>query len=173
MNLIERLASEYGWGDKPVGNLITDHLYVVDDRAARDYDARGKLFLWFCAIFVRIVGNREVEVLLTGDIPSSSEVERLFVSFGAKVSDSEVVFTVEPDSLQRLDSLAVAFQRIIAPGKRYRVKSYKYVCRRTAHSLIRLRGRLSGFWLETDPATVSPLLRQLSLNLHETNRCSE
>jgi hypothetical protein len=165
MNLKEKLASEYGFGDKPVGNLITDHLYVVDDRHNRDYDARSKLFLWFCSIFVRILGNRKVEVVLSGDIPLSPEVDRLFAAFGSKVRDSEVIVEIEPDSLHRLDSLATAFQNIVVPGMRYRVKSYKYVCPRTANSLIRLRKCLSSFWLETDPATISPLLRQQRLNL--------
>jgi hypothetical protein len=115
--------------------------------------------------FVRVIDNKKVQITLDENVPHSPEVDALLASFVADVDDAQVTFIVQPESLTRLDSLAQAFRNIVKPGRRYAVNNYKYVCPRTADSLIRLRRCLADFWFETDPATIDPILRQPRLNL--------
>jgi hypothetical protein len=165
LNLIEYLVSKYGRPDKRRKRFTLDDWFVVDDRQDRDFDARGELFLWFCGIHVQVIDNNKIRLTLRGNVPSSDEVDVLLRSFEVDFDEDHATFVVHPDSLACLDSLADALRNIVAPGKTYTVNSYKYVCPRTADSLLRLRDGLSEFWFNTDPAMIDPILRRRSLNL--------
>lgn len=54
--LKKKLFGEYGgFADERIKNLSKSDVFIADDRAERDLDARKRLFYWFCEIHVRVV----------------------------------------------------------------------------------------------------------------------
>jgi hypothetical protein len=135
-----------GFADKRVRNLDTGNRFIVDDRGPGDFDARKQLFLWFCQIFVDVLGPASIKVVLRGDVPTSPSVREWLAAHGAQQSNFGIEFTIQPGQLEDLRDLANRIARIVAPGNRYEVPSYKYVCPRTAGSLMHLQSVLQKAW---------------------------
>ncbi|PYT03751.1 MAG: hypothetical protein DMF60_17395 [Acidobacteria bacterium] len=102
--------------------------------------------MWFCAIFVDVLSETEVSVRLTGDVPAAPSVSTWIKSNGGSLAGKALTFSIEKGEESALLSLAAAIEAIVAPGKRYSVASYKYMCPRTAKSLRKLASELHGAW---------------------------
>lgn len=138
-----------GFGDKRIKNLDKGSTFIVDDRSAGDYGADRNLFLWFCSIFVEVVSDSEIKVTMSGGVPIASSVKTWAKANGAKLETSprgQLVFHIKKEAQPALLSLATAIKGIVAPGKKYPVPAYKYVCPRTANSLTKLASELSSVW---------------------------
>jgi hypothetical protein len=150
-NLKKRLLKEYGtFADKRIKNVAKGNLFIADDRSTGDYGADRSLFLWFCALFVDVKNDAEVEIRLVGGIPIGPAVKKWILKSKAKYSDQvtpTLTFTLHKGQQDRLLELASAIASITEPGApRYTVPAYKYVCPRTAASLRRLAKVLNEFW---------------------------
>lgn len=133
-----------GFADKRYRNIERDAPFIVDDRADRDLDARGQLFLWFCQMFATVRATDRVHLLLRGGTPESDDVAAWFDAHGAERGAGGIGFDIRPDSLASLEDLAQRFEAIIRT--RYDTKAYKYVVPRVAASLRRLRDVLDAAW---------------------------
>jgi hypothetical protein len=148
--LKKALYAEYGSPDKRVKRLEKIDFFIVDDRKARDHDAAGKLFLWFCKILATPVMGGSLEVTLRGDVPMGPTVKAWIsqnnATYAAGDIRSSLTFVIEKGQQSKLHGLADAFRNIVK--RRYSTKSYKYVCPRTADSLERLQRVLDNAWLD-------------------------
>jgi hypothetical protein len=141
------LFDEYdGFADKRIKNLDKGHLFIIDDRKDADQDARGDLFLWFCQIFAEVIDKDTVRITMRGGVPNSTRVKKWLSDNGAKHSNLGVEITIRKGEERQLTRLAAAVRTIVAPGARYPVPSYKYVCPRVAASLDRFQQVLSDAW---------------------------
>ncbi len=156
MSLKKKLFDEYGgFSDKRIKRLDKSDVFTVDDRGQGDFGADRKLFYWFCQIYVTALDDYSVVVELIGGVPMSSEIMNLLTSWSAEVNDSHVTFIVDEKSTDRLEAIARALNAIVAPGRRYSVNWYKYVCPRTVKSLLRLKWILADYW--ANPPAQRPL----------------
>lgn len=150
LKLKEALFRAYGgFADKRIRKLEKGNTFIVDDRSAGDYGADRNLFLWFCSIFVEVISGDEVKVRLFGGVPMASSVEEWAKANDATLDASpngQLVFHIKKGEQPDLLSLATAIKCIVAPGKTYPIAAYKYVCPRTAHSLIKLASELTSAW---------------------------
>ena len=148
------LFDEYGgFSDKRIKNLERGSVFIVDDRTSSDEAADGKLFSWFCLIFADVKSETKLVVTLRGEVPESSGVSAwVAANKGAlKASfDGDLTFTIVPGQEAKLAELANAIAAIVAPGRRYSVPAYKYVCPRTANSLKLLSKTLALAWKDVD-----------------------
>ncbi len=131
-----------GFADKRIRKLTKSDLFIVDDRdERRDYGADRKLYPWFCLIFARVISATLVEVELSGNWPTSPQILSWIDDGNASVKDdhnSRLVVPIQLGNEGRLRNLAQLIEAVVRPGAQYDVRSYKYVCPRTAASLRRL-----------------------------------
>ena len=137
-----------GFADKRYKDLSKSNRFIVDDRSPSDLDAPGRLFNYFCSVFVEVDRPDKVEVFLYGNIPMSAGIEKWISANRATEECSGKGLRIVVSSGQEfvLEELASLMRAIVERGARYSVKSYKYVCPRTAHSLERLAGNLRKCW---------------------------
>ena len=141
------LVDQYGgFADKRIKNLDTGSFFHVDDRSQGDYDARKQLFLWFCQVTLTVKSGTTVEVALSGEVPMNATVKVWLETHTTKDRYDRPVIVIHKGEQAKLLDLAGAIGAIVAPGKRYPVKAYKYTCPRTAHSLQRLKATLDKAW---------------------------
>ena len=150
LRLKKVLYSEYGgFADKRVKRLERGSTFIADDRSRADEGADGRLFSWFCLIFVEVVSATTVKVVLSGGVPTGTSVNAWIAKNKSALkiaSESGLTFMVQQGQEGKLIELADAFAAIVAPGKSYTVKAYKYVAPRTARSLNRLAQTLTRAW---------------------------
>lgn len=148
--LKQTLLDVYGhFSDKRIKKIDSGSLFIADDRGPGDHGADGRLFGWFCLIFAEVVDQDTVSVTLRGQVPQGTDVEGWLAAHGAQLTPGGVEFSVQRGHESNLKELAKAFRAIVAPGKSYTVKSYKYSCPRTATSLERLADALGKAWKAT------------------------
>jgi len=140
-----------GFADKRYKRLESNSTFAVDAREEAGRDAQGKLYLWHCMIFADVKAADAVEVSLRGGVPVDPPVPEWASRVGAVLKtvgmQDSLQLTVTPSSLHLLTELADAVAAIVRPGgPRYSVKTYKYVCPKTAASLRRLRDVLGRAW---------------------------
>lgn len=135
-----------GFADKRIKNLDKGTLFIVDDRTPSDDDAAGKLFLWFCQILAEVIDGDTVKVILRGDVPEGPLVAKWFEQHGSAKSNFGLEFVVRRGTEAELGGLVASFRAIVRPGATYPVKSYKYVCPRTADAIERLQHLLETTW---------------------------
>lgn len=150
LHLKKALYEEYeGFSDKRIKRLERGSLFIVDDRSHADQGADGKLFLWFCLLFTEVVSETAVKVILRGGVPSGATVKAWIEENKSALkvtSGGQLSFTIKPGQEGKLVELADAVAAIVAPGRGYGSKAYKYVCPRTAESLKRLAQTLKRAW---------------------------
>jgi hypothetical protein len=150
-----------GFADKRIKNLDKSSTFIADDRDDRDFGANRKLNSSFCKIFVNVNSNGKVEVTLDGNVPVGENVERWLKKHHYKIESPSyhgrrLSIDIERGEQNILGELAFAIQSIIAAGApRYEVRSYKYVCPRTAGSLKRLEKILDRAWAKPLPPSPS------------------
>jgi len=119
---------------------------VVDDRNEGDFAPDRQLYSYFCPIVAEVVDEGAVKITLSGNVPRGASVEKWCGHHSVIISEHRIVFNVSSENVEMLSDLARAILAIVAPGAgRYSVPSYKYVCPRTAGSLL-LRGVLAEHW---------------------------
>ena len=135
-----------GFADKRIKNLDRSSLYIIDDRSEGDVGADGKLYSYFCMMFATAKDGGAVQVELRGNVPNSSGVADWFEKNNTAGEANQFVFEIKTGEQHKLETLAKAFEDIVARGRRYPVSNYKYVCPRVAYSLRELRGALDRAW---------------------------
>lgn len=139
-------AAFNGFANKQYKNIDKWSLFIVDDRTDGDHDAAGKLFLWFCQIFVDVKDGDHIEVSLRGGIPQSASVAAWLKRQKANDQFGGTSFLIRKGEEDKLLELATLIGAIVKPGASYRVKAYKYVCPRTVQSLRKLHVVLKSVW---------------------------
>ena len=140
-----------GFSDKRIKKLEKSNVYAVDDRCDTDFGADGDFLSYFCPMWARVVGPDALEVQLTRNVPMSSAIREWIEAAGARFDagdgyDASLVVRLRLGEEHRLDELAERIEAIVRRGApRYSVRSYKYVCPRTAGSLRRLAKVLREF----------------------------
>lgn len=146
------LFDEYnGFADKRIKRLDRGSTFIVDDRAESDVGADRHLLSYFCMIFAEVLSATEVKVSLCGNVPIGEGVRRWISSHACEMHavgvQQSLSFMVAEGRQDSLGELANAIETVVAPSApRYEVKSYKYVCPRTARSLRRLERTLDTAW---------------------------
>ncbi len=138
-----------GFADKRIKNLDKGTTFIADDRGRGDYGADRNLFLWFCSIFIDVKSESYVLVRLSGGVPWSSAIAQWAKSNNLEHRERPQTYIHIPISKgeeHKLNELASLLDAIVAPGERYEVAAYKYVCPRTAKSLRRLAKTLTSVW---------------------------
>lgn len=133
-----------GFADKRLKRIENDAPFIVDDRTEGDQDARGRLFLWFCQLFVDVVSEEEVYLTFYGGTPTGPEVESWLNAHQLEVNKPGVTVSISPQNVDGLSDLATSFEKILT--RRYDTRAYKYVVPRTAQSLRRLQNVLIKAW---------------------------
>lgn len=133
-----------GFADKRIKSLERDAPFIVDDRTEGDKDARGRLFLWFCQMFVEVISETEVHLSFYGGTPRGPEVNSWLDARKLDVGKPGDTISITPQSVDGLSDLAASFQKIVT--RRYDTPAYKYVVPRTANSLRRLQEVLAEAW---------------------------
>jgi hypothetical protein len=146
-----------GFSDKRIKNLDKGDRFIADDRNDSDIGADGNLRSYFCMIFVEVRSNESVTLGLSGNIPNGKNVKHWFTLNKSKVetsiNKSNLSININKGEQGFLNELAIAIDSIVAPGApRYNVKSYKFVCPRTARSLCRLKKILDEAWKQPLPS---------------------
>lgn len=148
--LKQALFDEYGgFADKRYKKLTSSNVFAIDGRTSTDVASDGKLYGWFCAAFADTSTEPAIKVRLVSNVPDAPEVRAWVTRYGASrtTSPEQVLeFTVAPGEQRKLLNLAVAFESIVRPGRRYRVASYKHVCPRLGKALRRLEAVLTKQW---------------------------
>ncbi|MER8929581.1 hypothetical protein NKJ13_03220 [Mesorhizobium sp. M0174] len=139
---------EYGhFADKRQKNLDTASRFIVDDRNEGDYDARNKLFGWFCQITADVKTRDRVDLSIGSQVPKSPAVEAWLKANTSPGSYGFPAIVINRGDQSKLLELAAAIKAITARGApRYEVKAYKFVCPRTADSLKRVKIVLDKAW---------------------------
>jgi hypothetical protein len=118
-------------------------------------NSKGKLYSYFCSISLQIT---EKTLLITDDkcllklwnVPFNDAIQKYVLSCNGTFSDiryeRNIFIEFEASNTKILRELAMLIEDITKPGARYNVPSYKYVCPRTAYSLIRLADYLDDFY---------------------------
>jgi hypothetical protein len=151
MKLKQMLFAEYnGFADKRIKNLEKGSKFIIDDRSDSDVGADGKLYSYFCMIFLDVSGDNAATVSMWGNVPDSSKVQTWREKNGLEGDDNSMTIKLSPKNYSMLETLAKLIESIIAPGATYSVRSYKYVCPRTAGSLRRLHGLLDRAWKDSE-----------------------
>lgn len=156
-SLKKKLFDEYGgFADKRIKKLEKGSTFIVDDRTEDDIGANRQLYSYFCMVFAKIgpeagmTADESVTVTLNGSVPMSAGVQAWIsaneASYRTGPLGGILTFPVAKGEETRLRSLAKSIRAITAAGARYDVKSYKYVCPRTANTLERLASVLEGAW---------------------------
>jgi hypothetical protein len=131
-----------GFEDKRIKDLARDERFVIDDRNQGDRDARGRLYYWFCTLHASVADLEDIKITL-GNAPIGMEVQNWVENNKATLTKSRssdaksITFTMKPDGVQKLRSLAQAFDILARTWSSYGKdkKHYYYVCPRTAESL--------------------------------------
>lgn len=145
-----------GFADKRIKRLDKGSTFIVDDRSEDDLGANQRLYSYFCMIFAKVTPDDRtsagdiVTVTLNGNVPTSAGVQAWVTEHRAEYRtaplSSFLTFRVGRGEQAKLRSLAKSIRAITGSGARYGVKSYKYVCPRTAASLEKLAGVLETAW---------------------------
>jgi hypothetical protein len=145
MSLKRALFDAYGRKVKNIDRI--DH-FVVDDRNEGDIASDRQLYSYFCQIVAQVAEEgAAVKVTLSGNVPRSASTEQWCGRHSVSGSEHGMVFNVSRGNVDILADLARAILAIVAHGAaRYSVPSYKYVCPRTAGSLMLLHRILVEHW---------------------------
>ena len=139
-----------GFSDKRIKNLEKGDTFIVDDRSDDDFDAKGRLYLWFCQVLVTVLNEGEIKITFRGQLPMSEAVQD-WLDWHLAIEEE-----TKPHSwhvnLQRgeqftLRDLASEIISIVNSGERYDEKAYKFVCPRLENTLLNLLSVLDRVWL--------------------------
>lgn len=135
----------YGhFADQRIKKLESGNYFHVDDRGPGDYDAKKKLFLWFCVIGATVEAGDKVFVEISESMPKNAAVEKWWKENSVPGRYDRPRLELGPGDQGKLEELAHLIDGVIKA--KYAVKAYKYVAPRTAASLRRLKKVLDKVW---------------------------
>lgn len=141
----EVLFDKYdGFADKRVKNLALDRPFIVDDRGQGDLDTRGRLFLWFCPLYINVATKDKVALTIRGDMPMGAEVKKWLKDNKYKYENNGVEIILTKKNIDTLVGLIKAIE--VITQRRYPVPPYKYVVPRTVKSLTKLYKIIKQVW---------------------------
>lgn len=141
------LLSRYeSFADKRLKNVARGNGFIIDSRSDGGEGSTRSHLYTFCSMYLDVISNRSVGIRLSGNVPQSKSVAQLADKLDAESVPNSLSITVTPESLSTFRNFANSIAAIAAPGKRYSVPSYKYVCPLTARYLIRVAQYLEEFW---------------------------
>jgi hypothetical protein len=139
-----------GFADKRIKHFDNGDIFIADDRGEKDHNAFGRVYSSLCMVLVRVRGATWVNVLLRGNLPVTYELRCWAREAGAGLENGDdpcLMFPITPETLGRLGTLADVIEEVVdRDAAPYCVRSLKYACPRTAHSLRRLKSVLREFW---------------------------
>jgi len=151
MSTLKRaLFDKYGgFADRRIKKLEKGNLFIVDTRKAGGEASNG-LYGWFCAITVTVMSEAEIQVELSGSIPTSEAIQNWFETHQLVIRNILkpcLQIRIRNGEQTKLGELASLVQAIVALGApRYSEPSYKFNCPRTAFSLQKLQAVLQSVW---------------------------
>jgi hypothetical protein len=132
-----------GFGDKRVKDISKDYPFKIDDQSSLDVHDQ------FCGIFLRVIADDRIELSLSNNAPFSRPIKSLLKSKGAEVrtikNRSHVKVELSVSDIQFIRDLSKQVAALVAPGKEYKDRNWKWLCPRTADSLDRLANALSKY----------------------------
>jgi hypothetical protein len=141
------LYNKYGgFADKRYTNITDGNNYIVDKRVDQpNYNPTSA----DCLMFLYVLDNRKMRLSMSGNIPMTTIVKNYISEQSATISQkgNGIELTLTPENYSVLVDLARIIENIVAPGKRYSVPSYKYVCPEISVALHRLKDNLAYIWL--------------------------
>ncbi len=146
------LFTEYGgFSDKriKIKDLNTFNEFFVDGRTKGDIASNKKPFGWLCVMTLTVVTRHQVELVLSGNIPTSPKIEKWITDNLLPLDGTNggrLSITVTPNNVQLLESLATLIANITMPGARYSVADYKYACPKASNALNLLSRVLKKKW---------------------------
>lgn len=144
-DLKDALVKEYGgFADRRIKKLENGNFFHVDDRSSGDYDARKKLFLWFCTIDLTVHDGQTVSVGISKELPKNAKVTKWWEENSTEGRYGFKELKITPENTKLLQELAALVSDVIRQP--YSVKAYRYVAPRTADSLLRLKKTLDAAW---------------------------
>ena len=132
IKLKERLFAYFGgFSDKRIKNINKSYYFTYDESAPTD--ARGKLFLWYCTIGIRVVSGDLVHVELGEAMPKNDAVNDWWKANAVDGKHRKVIpiSKGEEHKLSELSGLIGAITTVP-----YKERAYKYECPRVAAVLI-------------------------------------
>lgn len=146
-DLKQILFDEFGgFADKRIKNLNRGTYFIIDDRQAKEIDARGNLFPWFCQIGLYVIDKDKVRLALRGGVPMSGRVKKWAIKMSSSSEDNGLEVLISAGQQNEITELASAIREITKHGARYFIPSYKHVCPRAAKSLDKLAKVLDSAW---------------------------
>lgn len=141
----QAFLDEYGhFANKAIKKLESGNYFHVDDRSMGDYDARKKLYNWFCTVNVTVIAGDRVYVHISQNMPKNPAVQAWWAENSVPGEHDIPRLELAPGDQHKLEELAYLMGAIIK--KRYEVSSYKHVVPRTTGTLMRLKKVLDKVW---------------------------
>lgn len=139
------LVKEYGgFADRRIKKLESGDFFHVDDRGGSDYDARKRLFNWFCTIDLVVCEGEKVKVIIGNALPQNNKVEQWWKENSIKGNFPGMgCLKITPKKIDRLDELADLVEKVRPDPYN---KAYYYTVPRTVNSLRRLKETLAKVW---------------------------
>lgn len=141
----QAFLDEYGhFANKTIKKLESGNFFHVDDRSMGDYDARKKLYPWFCTVDVTVAAGDKVYVHISQNVPKNPAVQAWWAENTVPGQHDIPRLELAPGDQHKLEDLAALIDAIIK--RRYDVPSYKHVVPRTTDTLRRLKKVLDKIW---------------------------
>ncbi len=141
--LRDHLLDAYGgFADRRVKDRTLDRAIKVDDRDATD------VYPYFCSIFVSVPDRTgELLRLTLQHAPSSPEVVELVETLGGTVHPADfgatITLTLKSSQGPAVRRLAREIKAIVGRGRSYDDPNLRWICPRTAASLVKLAQHLA------------------------------
>ena len=141
--LRDHLLDAYGgFADRRFKDRDLDRAIKIDDRDATD------VYPYFCSIFVAVPGpNGETLRLTLQHAPSGPEVVEVVETLGGTVHQADfgatITLTLKASQGPAIRRLARAIKAIVGRGRSYDDPNLRWICPRTASSLMALAKHLA------------------------------
>ena len=157
--LRNHLSDAYGgFADRRFKDRDLDRAIKIDDRDATD------VYAYFCSIFVAVPDRTGDALKLTlQHAPSGPEVVELVETLGGTVHPADfgatITLNLKASQGPAIRRLAGAIKAIVGRGRSYDDSNLRWICPRTAASLVNLARNLSLYHAECrrkDPKSLDP-----------------
>jgi len=121
-----------GFGDKRVKDITKDHPFKIDDQDTDDTHEH------FCGIFVRVIEGAKFDLHLSNNAPLNSKIKNMVKAKVGKVQEGKynsIEVNLTSKDYDFVSKLADEIEGLVAHGKKYNNRNWKWLCPRTANSL--------------------------------------
>jgi hypothetical protein len=144
MNHPSAKAGTSGFGDKRIKDLNKSDHFICDDRDHAARDARGRLFLWYCTVGLRVISGDLVHIKMGNAMPRSDAVNKWWEENTVEGKYGMKVIPITKGEEYKLGDLAKMIVAIVK--KPYDMKAYRYVCPEVATVLRKTEKVLEKVW---------------------------